>query len=51
VADGYTSQKRRGQLSAQFKLGPRRAPYEVMLAVVESMAEGHSYFRLLRTVR
>ncbi len=43
VADGRTSQKRRGQLSAQFKLGPGRAPYQVMLAGVESMAEGHSY--------
>jgi hypothetical protein len=43
VADGRTSQKRRGQLSAQFKLGPGRSPYQVMLAGVESMAEGHSY--------
>jgi len=43
VADGRASQKRRGQLSAQFKLGPGRSPYQVMLAGVESMAEGHSY--------
>jgi len=43
VADGRTSQKRRGQLSAQFKLGPGRSPYQIMLAGVESMSEGHSY--------
>ena len=43
VADGRANQKRRGQLSAQFKLGPGRSPYQVMLAGVESMAEGHSY--------
>jgi hypothetical protein len=43
VVDGRTSQKRRGQLAAQFKLGPGRSPYQVMLAGVECMAEGHSF--------
>ena len=43
IADGRTSQKRRGQLAAQFKLGPGRSPHQVMLAGVECMAEGHSF--------
>ena len=43
VLDGRTSPKRRGQLAAQFKLGPGRSPYSVMLAGVECMAEGHSF--------
>jgi len=43
VADGRISQKRRGQLAAQFALGPGRSPYPVMLAGVECMSEGHSF--------
>lgn len=43
VVDGRTSPKRRGQLAAQFALGPGKSPYPVMLAGVECMSEGHSY--------
>ena len=43
IADGRTSQKRRGHLAAQFKLGPGKAPHQVLLAGVECMAEGHSF--------
>jgi len=43
VVDGRTSQKRRGQLASQFKLGPGKSPWQVMLAGVECMAEGHSF--------
>ena len=43
VVDGRTSQKRRGLLASQFKLGPGRSPHQVMLAGVECMAEGHSF--------
>jgi SNF2 family DNA or RNA helicase len=43
IADGRTSQKRRGHLASQFKLGPGKSPFQVMLAGVECMAEGHSF--------
>jgi hypothetical protein len=43
LADGRTSQKRRGALAAQFKLGPGKSPHPVMLAGVECMSEGHSF--------
>jgi hypothetical protein len=49
VLDGRTSQKRRGAIAAQFKLGPPKAggqvssSYPLMLAGVECMAEGHSF--------
>jgi SNF2 family DNA or RNA helicase len=43
VADGRTSPKRRGQLAAQFALGPGRSTYPVMLAGIECMSEGHSF--------
>ncbi len=55
VADGRMSQKKRGAISAQFKLGPPKAwdrqpdespsMYPVLLAGVECMAEGHSFHR------
>ena len=55
VADGRMTQKKRGAVSAAFKLGPPKAhdrrphekpsPYPVLLAGVECMAEGHSFHR------
>jgi hypothetical protein len=43
MADGRTSPKRRGAVAAQFKLGPGKSPFGVMLAGVECMSEGHSF--------
>ena len=43
LCDGRSSPRRRGQVAAQFKLGPGRSPYQVMLAGVDAMAEGHSF--------
>lgn len=40
--DGRVSQRQRGELAAQFKLGPAGG-VPVMLAGVECMAEGHSF--------
>jgi hypothetical protein len=43
VADGRISQKRCAALAAQFKLGPGKSPWPVMLAGVDCMSEGHSF--------
>lgn len=43
VLDGRMSQKKRGAIAGQFKLGPGESPYQVLLAGVECMAEGHSF--------
>jgi hypothetical protein len=43
VADGRISQKRCASLAAQFKLGPGKSPWPVMLAGVDCMSEGHSF--------
>ena len=43
LLDGRTPQSARGKLAARFELGPAKSPYQVMLAGVESMAEGYSF--------
>lgn len=43
LLDGRTSQRKRGLIAGQFKLGPGQAPFDVLLAGVECMAEGHSF--------
>ena len=43
VLDSRTSQKKRGIIAADFKLGPGKSKYPVMLAGSDSMSEGHIF--------
>jgi len=43
ILDGRVSPSKRGRLAKQFKLGPGRSPYPVMLASEECMSEGYSF--------